>query len=841
MESILLEEKNDSIDNSKQCLASCLLNRNHKRLKVSRSQVKKYAAGVPSRTCGLNFPDEVWGKISQFLEAVHVINLFLVLPHRFHSITYMPSSGIGLYIGNIKMFMSDSFYDKNYPNGYIPSIARGGGEGEGETFLAKIGNSHLLSVSHGKLSSYMKPSDITTFFHISRGAHTFKTRRISPSVRHPRRHRDGEVKSKIQLRCKRWFCIRATLGNQTLEIVPIPRDNIINIDVRPLHPNHPNPVAKAVAKMPRLGLGFDLVEKRSIQLHMPAIVSPPGERSETLACRLLSVTLLDNLERVLQKVMPPNSPLYETPSCVSRGLSRGITRSFSQMCSSLPPGSVVISGSSIVQAILGAGWGGDLDIYCTSGSAPYVRKWLVDEAGKTLVNVKRGYSSRILSLSNESNIVHVEQYGNTPKDGAEIFDKLWPDRPDLGFPFSYSKAIKGMLKFNQAYSGPGGFPGIVAAGDTHIPFEGRLLDGRDGDGNQFINVDLIVLEPGAHVVKSIQKSFDLEICKSVWDGTSFLITNLDDTIQKRTRLSSNFNNMLSMLYMKYLDLESKRDFTSIMLDLVGMEKVRTTPYEYLEDHHSLEKLLGSLEWFYNNRCVFGKGFDESVIEYCETVASYENSHFSHRDYRKEDIRELFSNIRKVLVHNALTRVVKDDYFVESRPLTTLVNIVERIIDMIDVEQDLKSVLEFAVGNLQRKVGYNLGDAWIHFNDDQWDSAVTEWKGMGNVPKVEFLGKFLKLLVRVIERDLALSPNGYCHEDDDHASGFRDKFRKLLCADDGDLPFDNDDTPSDPLFFHCALAKNANRWMKYIHRGIDIDGVTKIAMKQRWDVLSVAEF
>jgi len=126
MESILLEEKNDSIDNSKQCLASCLLNRNHKRLKVSGSQVKKYAAGVPSRTCGLIFPDEVWGKISQFLEAVHVINLFLVLPHRFHSITYMPSSGIGLYIGNIKMFMSDSFCDKNYPNGYIPSIARGG-------------------------------------------------------------------------------------------------------------------------------------------------------------------------------------------------------------------------------------------------------------------------------------------------------------------------------------------------------------------------------------------------------------------------------------------------------------------------------------------------------------------------------------------------------------------------------------------------------------------------------------------------------------------------------------------------------------------------------------------
>lgn len=50
----------------------------------------------------------------------------------------------------------------------------------------------------------------------------------------------------------------------------------------------------------------------------------------------------------------------------------------------------LLSGSACVQAIIGSIWrGSDLDIYCTSDAAPYVRSWLI---GQDVQQVFSGYS-----------------------------------------------------------------------------------------------------------------------------------------------------------------------------------------------------------------------------------------------------------------------------------------------------------------------------------------------------------------------------------------------------------------------------------------------------------------
>lgn len=50
----------------------------------------------------------------------------------------------------------------------------------------------------------------------------------------------------------------------------------------------------------------------------------------------------------------------------------------------------LLSGSACVQAIIGSIWrGSDLDIYCTSDAAPYVRSWLT---GQDVQQVFSGYS-----------------------------------------------------------------------------------------------------------------------------------------------------------------------------------------------------------------------------------------------------------------------------------------------------------------------------------------------------------------------------------------------------------------------------------------------------------------
>ncbi|EJK58862.1 hypothetical protein THAOC_20978, partial [Thalassiosira oceanica] len=130
-----------------------------------------------------------------------------------------------------------------------------------------------------------------------------------------------------------------------------------------------------------------------------------------LSSRLLHTSLTTSLERVLRTGMA--------------GLSCDQLKSFSEMAASLPPGSVVISGSSLVQAALGEKWDHtDVDIYCTAGAAPAVRSWLVRDARKMVLNAgDQNYPSAAVNRESGTfvtTIHHVEGYGNVPEEGADM-------------------------------------------------------------------------------------------------------------------------------------------------------------------------------------------------------------------------------------------------------------------------------------------------------------------------------------------------------------------------------------------------------------------------------------
>ena len=145
-----------------------------------------------------------------------------------------------------------------------------------------------------------------------------------------------------------------------------------------------------------------------------------------LSSRLLHVSLTKSLERVLRTGMV--------------GLSSDQLKSFSEMAASLPPGSVAISGSSLVQAALGEQWDNtDVDIYCTAGAAPAVRSWLVRNDKMVLNAGNENYPSA--SVNKESGtfvtyVHHVEGYGNVPAEGADMSGGQHP------VPFDYILACE---------------------------------------------------------------------------------------------------------------------------------------------------------------------------------------------------------------------------------------------------------------------------------------------------------------------------------------------------------------------------------------------------------------
>lgn len=190
--------------------------------------------------------------------------------------------------------------------------------------------------------------------------------------------------------------------------------------------------------------------------------------------------------------------------------------SLGNLLRTLPSRSVVVSGSVIVQAMLGAVWeDSDLDIYTTASAAKYVRTWLMKEAGQVLVNV---------AGSSDYNGA-VEKYVRRPEDGQLIMSGR--DNNDSW-----------MYDSSQFRDSEVEVDGQLIETYPRVPihYEPRLSKNPS-------KIDLVVLSESDDISDAINQ-FDLDICQNIWDGRSFTIGNASDAFLGRantTPLPRNFH------------------------------------------------------------------------------------------------------------------------------------------------------------------------------------------------------------------------------------------------------------------------------------------------------------
>lgn len=251
---------------------------------------------------------------------------------------------------------------------------------------------------------------------------------------------------------------------------------------------------------------------------------------KSLSHALLSKTLLNNLARVLQNntchphIVSTSGPPYNE-HCE-------VISSFIEMTNNLPRRSVVISGSSMVQTILGLDWkDSDVDIYCTAESATVVRSWITNKANQILANVKEGYLQSKVFPDLDPGIDHVEQY------------------------VSMTENVNSWRETEQYQTDRG-----------TLTYHPELLSDDEKS-----NIDLIVMLPGVDIDDCLE-GFDIKICRSSFDGKYFTIPDLhlqnnnsssennlqrSSWIQHKTGLTSNMRTQISKLYMKGLYRHSK--------------------------------------------------------------------------------------------------------------------------------------------------------------------------------------------------------------------------------------------------------------------------------------------
>ena len=285
----------------------------------------------------------------------------------------------------------------------------------------------------------------------------------------------------------------------------------------------------------------------------PSSTPLKGGASHGLTNKLLHVSMLQSLKDVLKRNRASFRPEID------------IFKTFTDLANSLPPNSVAMSGSIVVQAALGVNWeGSDIDVYCTVDAAPAVRSWLINDMKQTLVRVHPAYhpgpfQPHAPTLAYEGTPVSpsefiggVEKWINTPDDG-EVF------KTDYGRTWRFSKSFccKPSPIVRSWWE--------VGTKDhaTDIPFEPLLL--RD-EVEKKCNVDLIIASR-FYGIRHVLGDFDIEICKCLWNGHKFIIPNPQLTFRKCSALTESREVRQMRTYMECIARESSRSFHSMMTEL----------------------------------------------------------------------------------------------------------------------------------------------------------------------------------------------------------------------------------------------------------------------------------
>lgn len=299
-------------------------------------------------------------------------------------------------------------------------------------------------------------------------------------------------------------------------------------------------------------------------------------------------------------------------SRISVAFRQNIRESFSQLAGGLPPNSVEITGSTMVQAALNKDWTktSDVDLICTAGVAEKVRSWLFRQLGLTLASVQYGYKTEAANGTDNDDmdwnvdpIHHVESYVPTPEDGEPCSIK----GSNNFFEFSLLRAIvpvEGrftLLAENNSGSDvdlvksevekthelviirgthDGGDEEYVIIGEgfwwqnphrpiisiTTLPgvefrFEPRLF------GSSRKAVDLIVLKSES-TIEDHKCRFDMNICKASFNGEIYSIPTPVDTFRSCTRINYHvYKNWAATNYFRLLHQQCQRSILSVTREL----------------------------------------------------------------------------------------------------------------------------------------------------------------------------------------------------------------------------------------------------------------------------------
>ena len=155
-------------------------------------------------------------------------------------------------------------------------------------------------------------------------------------------------------------------------------------------------------------------------------------RGTAFATRLLSIAVRGQLSRLVSRVGgAPQIDRYgarsESEQWVSAGLNMAKLDGILGAASTSVAPQALISGSIVVQALLGKEWSGsDIDIFCTQDAAAHVRGRLSSIARFGLSGFKLGeYCQDQQVRSLESNIEHVETWVTTPEETSPQWTESW--------------------------------------------------------------------------------------------------------------------------------------------------------------------------------------------------------------------------------------------------------------------------------------------------------------------------------------------------------------------------------------------------------------------------------
>lgn len=228
--------------------------------------------------------------------------------------------------------------------------------------------------------------------------------------------------------------------------------------------------------------------------------------------------------------------------------------------SELPMDSVLLSGSIMVQCVLGLQtkveedsyiWqDSDIDIFCTPQAAPAVRSWLVKEAGQLF----QGFNDHYVGVDNlatagnafQNRIHHVEHYCKCPVEGQttpysnsfhyENACRWGQEINENYFPTPWQRVL-----YNQDDFSSDDYPIEPLPGDS-FPFdyeyaEGESVHRRGGSKpKKQTAFDLVVSTMDCSSSRELLGSFDLDICKVSWNGNTFSIPNPHFTFASRSRM-----------------------------------------------------------------------------------------------------------------------------------------------------------------------------------------------------------------------------------------------------------------------------------------------------------------